>query len=95
MEHKDRNHNHGNGFILGLIIGGVATVLFTTKKGREIVKEITEKGFEKIADLQEGIEETVELEEGGKGDYLAPMDRSVPLEDDKVKSTNFFISFSI
>ena len=57
MDRKNNcNHrhqkNHGNGFILGVIVGVILTLLFTTKKGREIVKELTEKGLDKLSDLQ-------------------------------------------
>ena len=48
MEYRNNNHNGsglGSGFLLGVIVGVIITLLFTTKKGREIVKELTEKGY--------------------------------------------------
>lgn len=73
MDHHDNNHKSGNGFLAGLVVGGVATLLFTTKKGREIVKELTEKGLDKFSELQEKFEyETSELEELDGDDYIQP-----------------------
>jgi hypothetical protein len=84
MDRKDKcNHNHksshGNGFLLGVILGVIVTLLFTTKKGREIVKILTEKGLDKFSDLQKVMneatsdveEELIELvEEESEGDYV-------------------------
>lgn len=35
-----------NGFLIGLLIGGVVGALVSTKKGRQIVKDITEYGLD-------------------------------------------------
>jgi hypothetical protein len=81
MDHKNHNHNnsHGNGFLLGVIVGVVITLLFTTKKGRALVKELTEKGLDKFSELQKALEvtkeefdETLEEDESGGDDYLEP-----------------------
>jgi gas vesicle protein len=66
MEH-DNNHNHngsGNGFLLGVIVGVLITLLFTTKRGRAILKDAMEKGVQKFADLEEMMRESeAELED--------------------------------
>lgn len=73
MEDK---HHHGNssGFLAGVIVGVVITLLFTTKKGREIFKDTINKALDKFSDLQNKIEEEVvyddEDEEGN--DYVKP-----------------------
>lgn len=70
MDHHN-NNNHGNGFLLGLMLGGVLTLLFTTKKGREIVREMTDKGLEKFSELQDELEEAgEEFEEISGDDYI-------------------------
>lgn len=55
------NHNHtnsqGNGFLLGVIVGVIITLLFTTKRGREIVKDLTAKGLDKFGELQKVLDE--------------------------------------
>ncbi len=83
---EDRhNHNHNqppsNGFLMGVIIGGVATLIFTTKKGREIVKDLADKGLEKYYEFEKKLEDTKEdYEEIIEGeDYIAPV------ESEKVK----------
>lgn len=77
MENQNNNHNqNSNGFLLGLLIGGVATLIFTTKKGRELARELTELGIEKISDLQEKIDEAVvEYEDIPGEDYVEPAER--------------------
>ena len=45
----NNNHSQGgsfNAFLWGLIIGGGAVFLFGTKKGKKILKTITEEGLE-------------------------------------------------
>jgi len=45
------------GFILGIIIGGGIIFLFGTKKGKKLLKTITEEGVESFSDLIERVEE--------------------------------------
>jgi hypothetical protein len=61
---KECNHNHnhgGNGFMMGAMIGAGLTLLFTTEKGRKILRELSEEGFSKLG-------EYVDLEEMGLKD---------------------------
>ncbi len=53
MERKHFSH----GFIMGLILGVLLTLLFTTKRGRRIVKMLSEEGTQSIARLEELFEE--------------------------------------
>lgn len=75
MEYRNNNHNGnglGSGFLLGVVVGVIITLLFTTKKGREIVKELTEKGLDKFSTLQDILDENLvdeEFEEEGD-DYV-------------------------
>ncbi len=86
MEEKNNNHSGGgNGFLAGLIIGGVVTLLFTTKRGREIVKELTEKGLDKFTELEDSLKEK-KLEDSGESDYVVPVERpGQPQEVEKPK----------
>lgn len=85
QKHKCNHHSHGNGFLVGVIVGVILTLLFTTKKGREIVKELTAKGLDAFSDFQKVMNETisdakeatdemeeelVELVEDEMGDYV-------------------------
>lgn len=58
----NNNGNHGNkffeGFIWGAIIGGTIVFLMGTKKGKKLLKAITEEGVGNLADIiDEGIDE--------------------------------------
>lgn len=65
MENDNHNHQHanGSGFLLGVIVGVLITLLFTTKRGRIIFKEILEKGVEKFSNLEELMKESSMLDE--------------------------------
>ena len=86
---EDKNNNQqggGNSFLLGAVIGTVATLLFTTKKGREIVREITEKGLEKFTELEDALKSGEQTEIIEEGDYLEPELRQIAEpEAEKVK----------
>ncbi len=78
MENKKNNHDEsGNGFLLGTVIGSIATLLFTTKKGREIIKELTEKGIEKFSELEEALKTDKVIEVIEESDYVVPELRPV------------------
>ena len=59
MEQK-RSGGISNGFIIGFLLGIVVTLLFTTKRGRSIVRLLTEKGTEKIDSWKDILEATEE-----------------------------------
>lgn len=46
MEKTNNNGKFFNGFVCGLIIGAAITFLLVTKKGRKILKMISEEGLE-------------------------------------------------
>jgi len=61
MENKNHGGHHarpvqkggGSAFIWGLLIGAVLTTLLTTQKGRRILREVAELGFELLEDFIE------------------------------------------
>jgi gas vesicle protein len=75
MEQKHQQHNNfGSGFMLGVILGVAGTLLFTTKRGRAIFKEATDKGLDKFTDLEKQLqtkgEELIDTVKEIKDDYL-------------------------
>src|SRR5688572_28459352 len=78
MENKNQHHNSfGNGFVLGLLIGVVVTLIFTTKKGRELFKEFTEKGLDRFSDLEKKLQDkTDEIEDYDEEDDYLPAQMS-------------------
>ncbi|MGH7204564.1 MAG: hypothetical protein ACREHC_09065 [Candidatus Levyibacteriota bacterium] len=63
MEHRNQQQGgQGNGFLLGVIVGVLITLLFTTKRGRAILKDVMEHGFEKFSNLEKLMQEIQEKE---------------------------------
>jgi hypothetical protein len=52
MEQK----SHGsNSFVLGVVVGVVLTLLFTTKKGRRVLATLTDEGLSRFSDLEKAM----------------------------------------
>lgn len=95
MDNKNNYQNNsgfGNGFVLGLLIGVVVTLLITTKRGRELFKELTEKGMDKFSDFEDKLKETTadvkreaeeygDMEEEEGNDYMPEEPRPVKLSE--------------
>lgn len=70
----EKKEYHGSGFVWGLLIGAALGGLVSTKKGRKIIKEVSEHGLEAIGNIVNveeiekavredwGVEEKVEVE---------------------------------
>lgn len=61
----DNKHAHGggNGFLFGVLIGILIALLFTTKKGRKILKSLTEEGMDKFTSLEDLLEKRLKEED--------------------------------
>ena len=61
------NGKFSNGFLLGLIIGGGAVFLLATETGRNLMKIVSERGMDGIAEILEeyNFEGSDELEDEG------------------------------
>lgn len=83
MNNKDENYRNygGSGFLIGVVLGGILTLLFTTKKGREILKDLTEKGLEKFSEIQDSLDDVTVVEEVDEEDYLEAEDRPSAKEE--------------
>lgn len=62
MENNQKQHNShfGTAFFLGLIIGAGIALLFATKKGRKILKALTEEGLDNMPDIKKYFRSTVD-----------------------------------
>lgn len=82
------NHNgsFSQGFVWGLIFGVIFTVLLGTKRGRTLIKELSDRGLEAISDFLENQEMKFEEESTG-------MDKQDGMEDvdseEKVSDADF------
>ena len=74
MENKNNSNNGiGSGFLLGILIGIILTLLITTKKGREILKDLLDRGIQKISELEESMSKTkTPNPETEESDYVKP-----------------------
>lgn len=43
-----KNNGFGSGFLLGLLFGVALTLLLVTKKGRKLLRTLSEEGFENV-----------------------------------------------
>ena len=63
--HHHNSHNTSGftaGIILGVVIGVALALLFSTKKGKKLLKVLTEEGLEKISGLEEILGDVLEEE---------------------------------
>ncbi len=77
----EKNNHKGpgfmNGLFLGIIIGAAIVFLIGTKKGKKILKMLTESGIEGVSDLEEMLSEQedegdYEQEYSAEGEELTP-----------------------
>lgn len=88
------NHEHKgggflNGFLWGLLIGGGLALLFTTKKGRKIIRTVTEGGLESIAEVEDLIEDLEGKEDAEEGfaERSSPRQKAPPHADPPVSES--------
>jgi gas vesicle protein len=64
MDNNRHNHQHHqgglNGFIFGVLIGVAITLLFTTKKGRRLLKALTDEGLDKVSKWEDLLDKKIE-----------------------------------
>lgn len=82
---NSRQHGGGfaNGFLLGLIVGAAVVFLLATKKGKKILKLISEEGFDNLANI---VEEYVNED----GEPVETVDGELKQEADVVKPKKRF-----
>jgi gas vesicle protein len=52
-----------NGFLLGCLVGTAVVFLLGTKKGKKLLKAISEEGIDNISDILERADKTLEADE--------------------------------
>lgn len=60
---NNESHQGGNffqGFLFGAIVGGSIVFLLGTKKGKKLLKTITEEGMDNISNIGELVEDEIE-----------------------------------
>lgn len=57
MENKRHSGGNLNIFIFGVLVGVAATLLLTTKKGRKLLKVITDEGADRLSQVEKMVKE--------------------------------------
>ena len=69
-----------NGFVLGLVVGVLVTLMFTTKKGRQILRALTEEGLSRFTEVEDILHAMEDDDE-----FVGPMEEEMvdePLESE-------------
>lgn len=98
----DNNNNQGgkfaNGFLLGLLIGGALVFLLGTKKGKRLLKAISEKGIGNISNILEEADRTADLDEMYEEDEEVAPKRTIAVKEksteEKPRVRRFFRGIS-
>lgn len=77
QQQKLPQSNDSNGFFLGVIIGAFVTALFTTNKGKEILRDITDKSIESWDDVEKALEdmESDDIHDSPTTEYVTPEEK--------------------
>lgn len=77
QQQKLPQSNDSNGFFLGVIVGAFVTALFTTHKGKEILREITDKSIESWDDVEKALEdmESDDVDDSPTTEYVTPEEK--------------------
>lgn len=91
--------NFFSGFLLGALVGAGIVFLFGTKKGKKLLKIISEKGADNISNILEKAEKTADLaeihEEDGDEDVVPKRELAVKeTVEEKPKARRFFKGIS-
>lgn len=90
MEMENNNSNSGskfiNGFLLGALIGAGVVFLLGTKKGKKLLKAISEEGLGNISNIleEEKVDDIDDLDEDKE------VEKVIPSEEVRPKVRRFF-----
>ncbi|OGH17573.1 MAG: hypothetical protein A3C22_01750 [Candidatus Levybacteria bacterium RIFCSPHIGHO2_02_FULL_37_10] len=62
MNEKENNNNFFSGFVLGALVGAAVVFLIGTKKGKRLLKAISEEGAENISNILEKADKSADLD---------------------------------
>lgn len=86
MEMENNNSNSGgkfvNGFLLGALIGVGVVFLLGTKKGKKVLKTISEEGLSSIPNILEKVEKFEDIDEDQEVERVTPQKKATPAEDE-------------
>ena len=81
---ENNNSNSGskfiNGFLLGALIGAGVVFLLGTKKGKKLLKTISEEGLGNISNILEKAEKFEEISNDEEVEKIIPQKKVAPIE---------------
>jgi len=86
MEQNNNEKNSG-GFLFGFLLGMAAALMFTTKRGRKILKKFADQGWDKLGDWEEVLKEVLNNEDFIDGDDYV-VNQEVPSEEDSASRSS-------
>lgn len=89
MNNQAKGGNFSNGFLWGVVVGAAIVFLLATKKGRKILKTLTEDGLEGISDIYELFEEEKKKTKSC-GDMELDEDEDENFSEAKISTKRFF-----
>jgi gas vesicle protein len=97
----DNNNKSGNnflgGFLLGVLVGAVIVFLLATKKGKKILKAISDDGLDNISGILEKVNKTTGLDEMYDEEEPVPQRRIIAVKEvveERPKTRRFFKGIS-
>jgi len=97
---NDTNRSSGNffsGFMIGALIGATVVFLLGTKKGKKILKAISEEGLDNISNIIEKVDKEINLDEVYEEEKNVIPKKQAVLEEtieQKPKTKRFFRGIS-
>lgn len=98
---NNSNNNSGNnffsGFLLGVLVGAAVVFLLGTRKGKKLLKAISENGIDNISNILDKAEKSVDLDEVAREDEEVASKREFISEEksfEKPKARRFFRGIS-
>jgi gas vesicle protein len=97
---NDSNKQGGNffsGFIIGALVGAAIVFFLGTKKGKKLLKAISEEGMDSLNNLVEKADKAVDLEEIYEDEDVAPAPKRTVIEklaEEAPKVKRFFKGIS-
>lgn len=97
MDNNNNNNSNNNffgGFLLGVLIGAAVVFLLGTKKGKKLLKVISEDGVDKFSNLLDETSKSVDLDEIVQEDEKRPYVKKVAPREEFVQKREFAVKES-
>ncbi len=99
MDNKNNNNSGSNffsGFLLGVVVGAAVVFLLGTKKGKRLLKAISEEGLDNISNILEEADGTTGLKTNKEDEKITPKRKIIVREtaEEKPRVRRFFRGIS-